>query len=79
MATRLKPSADPNTNLCRAIEAAARDDDGTAAREHLAAAFPINYCDMDTPDDPVVKKYQEGRRELVQFDAKGEHFPCAVA
>ena len=39
MATRLKPAVDLDTDLCHAIEAVARDDDGAAAREHLAAVF----------------------------------------
>jgi len=47
MATRLKPSANLNADICRAIEAAARDDDGAVAREHLEAGIPIYYCDID--------------------------------
>lgn len=71
MATRLNTPID--ADLGRVIEAAARDDDGAVAREHLAAGFPIYYCDAETPADMVMKKYPDGRRELIRFDLRGEH------
>ena len=47
-------------------------DDGRAAREHLAAGFPIYFREADTPAGLVIKQYPDGRRELVTFDAQGE-------
>lgn len=41
--------------------------------DSLRAGRPIYVWDKDTPDDAVIKKYPDGRRELVRFDAAGEH------
>ena len=73
MATRLKHPIDADADLLPAIEAASRNDDGAAAREHLAAGFPIYYSEDDTPAGAVIKEYPDGRRELVRFDREGEH------
>jgi len=79
MATRLKHPIDADADLLPAIEAASRNDDGAAAREHLAAGFPIYYSEDDTPAGAVIKEYPDGRRELVRFDREGEHhFQAAV-
>jgi hypothetical protein len=79
MATQLKKPAAPETDLWPVIEAALRREDGAAAREHLAAGFPIYYSEADTPADAVIKEYPDGRRELVRFDHDGEHRVAAVA
>ncbi|KAB2748877.1 MULTISPECIES: hypothetical protein [Brucella] len=47
-------------------------DDGRAAREHLAAGFPIYYREADTPEGLEIKKYPDGRRELVRFHRAGD-------
>jgi hypothetical protein len=73
MATRLKYPIDVEVDLLPVIEAASRNDDGAAAREHLAAGFPIYYSEDDTPAGAVIKEYPDGRRELVRFDRDGEH------
>jgi hypothetical protein len=49
----------------------AHDDGGEAAR-HLAAGYPIYFCEPDTPKNLVIKEYPGGRRELVSFDLDGE-------
>jgi hypothetical protein len=48
-------------------------DDGAAARAHLAAGNPIYYREQNTPVGHCIKKYPDGRRELVKFDLNGEH------
>jgi len=73
MATRLKRSENPGPDLWPIIEAASREDDGEAARAHLAAGRAIYYGEHDTPAGLVVKEYPDGRRELVRFDHLGEH------
>ena len=50
------------------IEMALAQDDGSAAQEHLAAGFPIYYCDDRYPDG-VVKEYPDGHKELVTIGA----------
>ncbi|HYG87243.1 MAG TPA: hypothetical protein VD978_13380 [Azospirillum sp.] len=40
---------------------------GDAAREHLAAGRPIVYCDDSTPAGHVIKKYPDGRKELIDY------------
>jgi hypothetical protein len=69
----MKKPEDSGTDLWPDIEAALRREDGSAAREHLAAGFPIYYSDDGTPVGAVIKKYPDGRRELVRFDENGEH------
>ena len=44
--------------------------DGTEAVSHLAAGRPIYYSDQAYPGK-VIKKYPDGRRELVVFDQSG--------
>ena len=41
-------------------------------RERLAAGYPIIYEHPDR-DDCVIREYPNGRRELVRYDADGEH------
>ncbi|WP_244851820.1 hypothetical protein [Caballeronia sp. SL2Y3] len=49
-----------------------RSDEGDAAKEHLAAGFPIYVQTDETPDDVVEKRYPDGRVEFVTFDRDGE-------
>ena len=48
-----------------------RDGD-FAAREHFAAGRPIYYWEEDTPDGLAIKKYPDGRRELVRQGQGGD-------
>lgn len=61
---------DPSDLLWRDLESA--DGDDSAAREHLAAGFPIYYRAPTTPPGLQVKKYPNGRRELVRFHRSGD-------
>ncbi|QKS00782.1 hypothetical protein F9288_14995 [Sphingomonas sp. CL5.1] len=68
----------PEVDLWSEIEAALQEDDGAAAREHLAAGFPIYYSEPNTPGDVVIKEYPDGHRELVRFDHDGEHLVSVI-
>lgn len=50
------------------------NDDGSEAKRHLAAGNPIYYCDPDTPEHLVIKKFPDGRRQLVSFLTGNEQF-----
>lgn len=79
MATQANKPVDAEADLWPMIEAILRREDDFAAREHLAAGFPIYYGEDDTPAGMVVKEYPDGRRELVRFDEDGEHRVAALA
>jgi hypothetical protein len=49
------------------------EDTGETAREHLAAGHAVYYGDDAYPDF-VIKKYPDGREELVDFDKDGNEF-----
>lgn len=53
------------------FESALANDDGQAAKEHLAAGRPIYYGDDRYPEG-VIKEYPDGRRQLVSVSADGE-------
>jgi hypothetical protein len=56
------------------------NDDGGAAKAHLAAGNPIYYTEADTPEHTCLKEYPDGRRELVTFDLeRGEVFISAAS
>jgi len=75
MTARLDNSApSASDDLWRILTGVAREDDGEAARSHLAAGRPIYYGEPGTPPNLVVKEYPDARRELVRFDHLGEHF-----
>jgi hypothetical protein len=79
MATQRIEPGEFGRELWRTIETACRDDDDSAAREHLSAGFPIYYSDAGTPAGLVVKEYPGGDKELVRFDPTGEHSVQAAA
>jgi hypothetical protein len=47
-----------------------KPDDGAAAKAHLAAGRPIYYCEDAYPDE-MVRKWPDGRRELVKVTEAG--------
>jgi hypothetical protein len=53
------------------IEEVLANDDGLAAREHLAAGYPIYYGDDRYPDD-IIKEYPDGRQQLVTVTSTGQ-------
>jgi hypothetical protein len=54
------------------FENALLHDVGTAAREHLAAGFPIYVQTVGTPVGFVEKRYPDGRVTFVTIDRDGE-------
>lgn len=53
------------------FEAALANDDGQAAKEHLAAGRPIYYGDDHYPEG-VIKEHPDGSRQLVAVSNEGE-------
>lgn len=53
------------------LEEELANDDGKAAKEHLAAGRPIYYGDADFPEG-LVKKYPDGRKQLVSVSEDGK-------
>ena len=53
-----------------ALESVWANDDGAAGADHLAAGRAIYYCDDRYPDT-MVRKWPDGRRELVLIDDEG--------
>ena len=47
------------------------DDDGAAAKSHLAAGRPIYYCE-DAYPNYMIRKWPDGRRELVTLTSMAE-------
>lgn len=54
-----------------AFQNALFNDDGLAAKQHLAAGRAIYYGDDRYPEG-VVKEYPDGRRQLIAVSIKGE-------
>ncbi|GGY03102.1 hypothetical protein [Paludibacterium paludis] len=54
----------------KVFESTLANDDGQAAKMHLSAGRPIDYCDDRYPDD-FIRKWPDGRRELVAVDGDG--------
>jgi hypothetical protein len=71
----MKMDANQERALLHALERA----DGNEAREQLAAGRPIVYREPSTPAGLVVKKYLDGRRELVRFENGRELVVSALA
>lgn len=53
------------------LEKAITDDDGLAAQQHLAAGRPIYYGDANYPDG-LIKKFPDGRKQLVSVSEDGK-------
>ena len=52
------------------LEKTLANDDGAAGKSHLDAGRPIYYCDDRYPD-AMVRKWPDGRRELVAVTDDG--------
>jgi len=65
---RMTPSEE--RQFWSAFEKALAHDDGKAAKSHLAAGRPIHYCDDRYPNG-IVRKWPDGRLELVSIDSAG--------
>lgn len=55
----------------KVFERVLSNDDGQAAQSHLSAGRPIYYCDDRYPDD-FIRKWPDGRRELIAVDDTGK-------
>lgn len=67
----MKPLQDDAFLSSPEFEAAFVNDDGLAAQQHLAAGRPIYYGDARYPGG-LVKKYPDGRKQLVSISADGK-------
>lgn len=47
-------------------------DEGEAVRAHLAAGRFVSYRKPDTPPGHVIRRFPDGRRELVRIDRDGD-------
>jgi len=63
---------DINDAIALALDA--DDDDGEAARSHLAAGRWIAYVDEAYPDE-LIREWPDGRREFVSVDGQGQIVP----
>jgi hypothetical protein len=70
---KISPIANQPVDIWASIEAGMARDGDRAALSHLDAGFPVYLSESDTPDDAVIKQNPDGSRELVRFDANGEH------
>ena len=52
------------------LEKVLANDDGAAAKEHLAAGRPVTYRDPHYPD-AILRKWPDGRREFIDVDEGG--------
>jgi hypothetical protein len=57
--------------IARAFEAEALADDDSAARAMLAAGRPIHIVREGTPEGFVIRRYPDGREELVPSPLAG--------
>ena len=58
------------TRIDEILAAILSDDDGAAAREHLAAGRFITYRDRSLSNS-LVREWPDGRREMIKADEKG--------
>ena len=66
------------TDLWEIIAEGLERDGDFAAREHLAAGRLIYYVEDDTPEGLLIKKYPDGRRELVRHAREGDEVVRAL-
>lgn len=64
-------NATEEKNFFSSFEKTISNDDGQAAKAHLAAGRAIYYC-LDQFKDSVVREWPDGRRELVRVSAEGK-------
>lgn len=60
-------SPDEERRFIKVFESQLTFDDGAEARSHLAAGRPIVYSDSSTPEGHVIRKYPDGKLELVNY------------
>lgn len=68
-----EPPVTTGSDIWQLISDGIERDGDRVARSHLAAGFPIYTSGTDTPAGTVIRKNPDGTRELVRFDADGEH------
>lgn len=45
-------------------------DMSDVCQRHLRAGRPIYYTEAGLPDNQLIKKYPDGRREILEFDSQ---------
>ena len=65
-ASRRAEAADPVAEFEAEFIAGLESGDDFAARELLAAGWPVYYAEDDTPPGLVIKRHPDGRRQLVR-------------
>jgi hypothetical protein len=73
MAGSNEPPVPTGSDIWQLISDGIERDGDRAARSHLAAGFPIYLSDDGTLSGTVIRKNPDGTRQLVHFDADGEH------
>jgi hypothetical protein len=68
-----EPPVPAGSDIWQLISDAIERDGDRVARSHLAAGFPVYVSDEDTPPGTIIRKNPDGTRQLVHFDADGEH------
>lgn len=69
-----EPDMEPvRTDVWQLISDGIERDGDRVARSHLAAGIPIYTSRPDTPAGVVIREMPDGTRQLVRFDADGEH------
>ena len=70
MATLPLPPAQPADDLWDDLIEGILNDDGAAAREHLAAGFPIYWSEDGAPPGVLIKEHPDGRRESIRLQIR---------
>ena len=68
-----EPPVPTGSDIWQLISDGIERDGDRVARSHLAAGFPVYASDEDTPPGTVIREMPDGTRQLVRFDANGEH------
>jgi hypothetical protein len=66
-----KMSPDEEESFWKKFEAALANDDGTAAREHLAAGRYVTYRDSRNPSI-LLREWPDGKIEKIVADENGD-------
>lgn len=68
-----EPPVPTGSDIWQRISDGISRDGDRVARSHLVAGFPVYVSNEDTLPGTVIRENPDGTRELVCFDADGEH------